>query len=131
MFKNKKEVIECIQNNRDDLDNNLALEYMGNNQDLYSKVVKLYVQENHQQVELMKEYLKDKKYWELYNCIHNIKGLSLNLGSRLLFSFSEYLCHNLVSLKENKFKESQELIDDINIFIEFYRICLETLEKSV
>ena len=130
MYSGWEDVKELVLNQNDDLDYSLALEYMGGSIILYKRLVEMYVKENKNLSIEMKEKLNEGKYYELYQNIHNIKGLSLNFGSRILFSFSEYLCKILIRSDCIEFEKYEKLDEEIELFIEFYDICIRKLEKS-
>lgn len=130
MYSGWEDVKKLVLNQKDDLDYSLALEYMGGSIFLYNRLVKMYVAENKNMSKKMKEKLIKNNYFGLYQNVHDIKGLSLNFGSRVLFTFSDYLCKVLIKSNCKEFEKTIELDEEIELFIEFYDICIKKLEKS-
>ena len=72
MFSGRENVLYLIKNNKVDFDKNIALEYLGNNDNLYNKLIKEYVN-NHKTLDKeMIFYLEKNNYQKLYHKIHDI-----------------------------------------------------------
>ena len=130
MFSGRENVLYLIKTNKVDFDKNIALEYLGNNVNLYNKLIKEYVN-NHKTLDNeMIIYLEKNNYQKLYHKIHDIKGLSLYLGSKVLYEYGSYLSSVLINYI-NEDKINITLFEEIKLFIKYYKNYINELEKSL
>lgn len=121
------DVIDMVNNKKDDFDYSLALEYMGNNEKVLMNIISSFLNYNKDSISLMKEYLRKNDGKELFAIFHHFKGVSLNLGSRIMYSFSDYLCEKF------RYKQNESIdtttIEEIKLYIEFCNILFAKLES--
>lgn len=130
MFSGRENVLYLIKNNKVDFDKNIAFEYLGNNDNLYNKLIKEYVNNHKTLDDEMIIYLENNNYQKLYHKIHDIKGLSLYLGSKVLYEYGSYLSSVLINyINENKINIT--LFEEIKLFIKYYKNYINELEKSL
>lgn len=120
-------VISLVEKKQDDFDYSLALEYMGNNERILLNIIESFLNYNKDSVSLLKKYLENDDALKLFEMFHHFKGVSLNLGSRIMCSFSEYLCEKLRH-RQNEALDAV-VIEEIRLYIEFYEIFIAKLES--
>lgn len=130
MFSGRENVLYLIKTNKVDFDKNIALEYLGNNVNLYNKLIKEYVNNYKTLDNEMIIYLENNNYQKLYHEIHDIKGLSLYLGSKVLYEYGSYLSSVLINYI-NEDKINITLFEEIKLFIKYYKNYINELEKSL
>ncbi len=90
-------------------------------------IISSFLSYNKDSISLMKEYLIKNDGKELFAIFHHFKGVSLNLGSRIMCSFSDYLCEKF------RYKQNESIdtttIEEIKLYIEFCNILFAKLES--
>lgn len=130
MFLGRENVLYLINTSKVDLDKNIALEYLGNNVSLYNKLIREYVYNYKTLDNEMIMYLEKRDYKNLYHKIHDIKGLSLYLGSKVLYEYGSYLSKNLIDYISDE-EINITLLEEIKLFIKYYKNYVNELEKSL
>ncbi|MGM9970334.1 MAG: Hpt domain-containing protein [Anaeroplasma sp.] len=103
------------------VDKKVALRYLANSELLFDKIRKSFLN-NHKNTPMeIKQYINDNDISSLYNCIHSIKGVSLNVGSIPLYDDSEAVLEVL--------KKGELNISLINIFIDTFNNVYSELLK--
>lgn len=77
------------------IDKKVALQYLANSETLFDKLKKRFLENHKDGAEKVSKYVIDNDLDGLYNYIHSIKGVSLNIGSIPLYDDSEALLAKL------------------------------------
>lgn len=126
MFNQINILRKYIQKNIVDIDISLALEYLGNDEFVYGVMKKNYLKE-YQDFELKaNSYLSEKDFTKLELIIHKLKGISLYLGSKILYEFCSYLVN---TLRNNDFIEN-ELFIEVDFLIKYNHLIYQELQSK-
>ena len=77
------------------IDLNVALEYLGGIREMFDIVGNSFLDSYKDFENRMKNYIKDNNYKLVYNDIHSLKGITLNLGMVSLYDSSVKVLENL------------------------------------
>ncbi len=72
----------------DYVDKNTALKYLANSEKIFNRVKDSFLNTYKTGVEDITSLYSNKQFEDLYRYIHSIKGISLNVGSMILFEDS-------------------------------------------
>lgn len=67
------------------VDKKVALRYLANSETLFNKIKTNFINNNTDTVENITKCVVDNNVEELFRIIHSIKGISLNIGSMVLY----------------------------------------------
>ena len=77
------------------IDLNVALEYLGGIREMFDIVGNSFLDSYKDSENRIKNYIKDNNYKHIYNDIHSLKGITLNLGMVNLYDSSVKVLENL------------------------------------
>lgn len=103
------------------VDKRVALQYLANSEKLFDKIRLSFLKSYKNAVEEINEMLSNDNKEDLYRYIHSIKGISLNLGSMILYEDS---CNVLEKIKKEEI--SLPLLEQ---FIHTLRSVYDELER--
>ena len=84
-------VKEILGNNQVEINKEKALEYLGNDFELYNQFINLYF-DNYNNLDLiLTKHLNNKNYHEIINIVHKIKGVAIYTGCDLYHQYVLYL----------------------------------------
>lgn len=86
--------------------------YLGSNEELFAVIAKSFLTSYKNFVNKISEAVNKNDLDELYNLIHSLKGITLNLGMNQLYEVSSKI---LVKIKDD-FSYEKEIIPFIDIF---------------
>lgn len=92
MSKIYLQVKDVLDNNIDPIDDKISEEYLAGDEDTISVVRETYISEFEKASSLIKDFLKQKDYQKILDLVHRIKGVSLYIGSKILYDISSYIC---------------------------------------
>ena len=92
------------------VDKKIALMYLANSEDVFQKIKKSFC-----------NAYDEKNYEELYRIVHSVKGVSLNIGSDILYRDASDLCL--------EFKKELYNLQRIDEFIETLENVIIELDK--
>lgn len=107
MYKSIKNVKEYIAKASVDIDEALALNYLGNDQNVYRIMKTNYLREYQDFEDKIDKCLQNKDNKKLELLIHKLKGISLYLGSNMLYEFATYLVEQV---RVNSFIEEEVIL---------------------
>lgn len=95
------------------IDYSLAMEYLGNNERLFKLVSDSFLKSYVNFASLISNLFANKEHDKAYHEIHNLKGITLNLGAEKLYNVTQKL---LDSIKENNVSSDvvKEYLDVFN-----------------
>lgn len=103
------------------VDKKIALQYLANSEKLFDKVKNSFLNSYKNAIEDINELVNSNSKEELYRYIHSIKGISLNLGSMILYEDS---CNVL-----EKLKKEDENLPSLEQFVHTLRSVYQELER--
>lgn len=103
------------------IDKTLALSYLAGSDKIYSKLISSFLDTYKNYKTDIINFYENKNYIELYRYIHNIKGISLNLGSQKLYSDSIFILE--------EFKKGEYNFSNIEKFINTLELVYFELSK--
>ena len=74
------------------MDKQIALKYLANSEAIFQKIKTSFCRNYRNAEELLLNAYNEKNYEELYRIVHSIKGISLNIGSDVLYQDASDLC---------------------------------------
>lgn len=92
MSKVYNQIKEIIENNLDFIDDNISKEYLANDETTINVVRNTYVLEFSDLSDKLDELLNNKEYQAILDLVHRVKGVSLYIGSQVLYDCSSYIC---------------------------------------
>ncbi len=104
----------------------LALSMLMNNQTIYYKLLKRFYEKYKDHPEILRNLFKTNDA-SFYRIVHDIKGISLNLGATKLFELSDLI--NSLYIQEEKIEEMilDNFIKEFNVVNkEIYKILKES-----
>lgn len=90
------------------VDKKIALKYLANSEILFNKVKQSFLYSYQNGVEEINHFCNTNNVEELYRYIHSIKGISLNIGSMILYEDSEAVLDKIK--KEGKIPSLEQFI---------------------
>lgn len=119
-------VKKILGNNQLSINTKKALEYFGNDQQIYQKFIKMYC-DNYRNLDLvLTNHLINKEYKEVINIIHKIKGLAIYTGCELFEEYVIYLYRKYINIDLINYHNFD---DEINLLIKFNQRIIYNLEK--
>ncbi|MBQ3253934.1 MAG: Hpt domain-containing protein [Acholeplasmatales bacterium] len=103
------------------VDKNVALKYLANSESLFDRIRKGFLANNKDGIEKINQYVEDENIQDLYNYIHSIKGISLNLGSNTLYEDSQAVLEKL--------KKEEINLPLIEMFIDTFKCVYDELSR--
>jgi HPt (histidine-containing phosphotransfer) domain-containing protein len=104
------------------VDKKIALMYLANSEEIFQKIKKSFCNSYRDADNMLHNAYKEKNYEELYRIVHSVKGISLNLGSEVLYHDSSDLCLEFKKEIYN-INRIEEFIDTLNnVIIELDRL---------
>ncbi|MBE6137158.1 MAG: hypothetical protein E7176_02045 [Erysipelotrichaceae bacterium] len=103
------------------VDKKVALQYLANSEKLFDKIRLSFLNSYKNAVEEINEMISQDNREDLYRYIHSIKGISLNLGSMILYEDS---CNVL-----EKIKKEDTSLPSLEQFIYTLRSVYDELER--
>jgi len=103
------------------VDKKVALQYLANSEKLFDKVKNSFLNSYKNAVADINELSSSNNREELYRYIHSIKGISLNLGSMILYEDS---CDIL-----EKLKKEESNLPSLEQFVHTLRSVYQELER--
>ncbi len=104
------------------VDKSIALKYLANNEMVFHKVKESFLNTYKNGVEELTRLYNEKNKEDLYRYIHSLKGISLNIGSMVLY---EDACYILDKLKKegNDLPSLEQFIYTLrNVYDELIRL---------
>ena len=101
------------------LDKKVALQYLANSEALFAKFKKRFLENHANTVTELTDYIAENNTMEIYNIIHQIKGISLYVGSQVLYDDAEIVL--------GKIKEEKNYLPSLEIFINTFRCVYDEL----
>jgi len=107
------------------LDRQTGLRNMGDNEELYRKVLNEYLSENRNTLDRLKEAVSDKRYADAAQIVHKVKGSSGSIGAGLLQdaaaslqkALKEEREEEIVPLQDRFSKLLGKLLEELEIFL--------------
>lgn len=100
------------------VDKNVALKYLAGNENIFNKVKNSFIASYKNALSEINKMCEDHDLEELYRYVHSIKGISLNIGSMILYD-------DCVDVLEKMKKEGNK-IPSLEQFINtLQNVCLE------
>lgn len=134
MYQYITDVKRCIESKAVFLDKDLAIEYLGNSEEVYNILIKTYLSEYKGYDKLLLSYLESKDYNSLAMNIHKLKGICLYLGSKMMHEYSGYIVDKLREVKTKKSKysmnEQLELEGEVEIFVDFAKLIYDQYDST-
>lgn len=103
------------------VDKKIALQYLANSELIFNKLKNSFLNSYKDGEATITKLVNDKNIDELYRYIHSIKGISLNVGSQVLYDDSVLVLEKL--------KKEEIDLPLIKRFIETLRFVCKELEK--
>ena len=103
------------------VDKKIALMYLANSEDVFQKIKKSFCNSYRDAKNMLHNAYDEKNYEELYRIVHSVKGVSLNIGSDILYRDASDLCL--------EFKKELYNLQRIDEFIETLENVIIELDK--
>lgn len=103
------------------VDKDIALKYLANSEIIFNKIKASFLSSYKNAAQEIHQMISSANMDDLYRYIHSIKGISLNLGSTVLFED----CHAIL----DKIKREEDILPDIDRFIFTLRNVISELES--
>lgn len=91
------------------VDKSIALKYLANSESIFNKIKDSFLVSYKDAAKDIHKMISSSKMDDLYRYIHSIKGISLNIGSTVLFEDSTAIL--------DKIKREENILPDIDRFI--------------
>lgn len=100
------------------VDKSIALKYLAGNENIFNKVKNSFISSYKNAIASINQMCEEHNLDELYRYVHSIKGVSLNIGSMILYDD----CNDVLE----KMKKESNKIPSLEQFINtLQNVCLE------
>ncbi len=104
------------------VDKKIALQYLANSENLFNKIKTSFLNNNQDTIDNITKCLLENNIEELHRIIHSIKGISLNIGSMVLYEDSSAVVEKLKK-EEIDLPLLERFIDTFNnVYLELSRM---------